>query len=81
VRALYRRKSEDLGRELKMPEVVFLTAYVSQHFTKHLKDMGQEQIYEKPLHDSQLFQIFSNASARITGQTQTTQEEAKAQEP
>jgi CheY-like chemotaxis protein len=40
VRALYRRKSEDLGRELKMPEVVFLTAYVSQHFIKHLKDMG-----------------------------------------
>ena len=42
VRTLYRRKSEDLGRELKMPEVVFLTAYVSQHFIKHLKDMGQE---------------------------------------
>ena len=75
VRALYRRKSEDLGRELKTPEVVFLTAYVSQHFTKHLQEIGLDQIYEKPLHDSQIYQILSNANAKISGKTQITHEE------
>ena len=51
IRALFKAKSTELGRDLSPPHFVFLTAYYSQAFVKHLNQLGQTEIYEKPLHD------------------------------
>ena len=43
---------EDKGVTIESPEYVFLTAYMSIGFRKHLESMGVTKIYEKPLVDS-----------------------------
>jgi len=43
---------KDKGVTLESPEYVFLTAYMSIGFRKHLESMGVTKIYEKPLVDS-----------------------------
>ena len=40
IRALFSAKYTELGRDLRPPHFVFLTAYYSQAFVKHLKELG-----------------------------------------
>ena len=40
IRAIFKAKSAELGRDLHPPDFVFLTAYYSQAFVKHLTQLG-----------------------------------------
>lgn len=54
VKQFYQAKARILaekGVSLVEPEFVFLTAYMSIAFRKHLESKGVTQIYEKPLMD------------------------------
>jgi hypothetical protein len=48
------------GLTLVEPEYVFLTAYMSIQFKKHLQSKGVKKIYEKPLVDRQLLEIINH---------------------
>ena len=60
VKEFYKAKARVLaekGVSLIEPEYVFLTAYMSKTFRKHLESKGVTQIYEKPLLDNELEKI------------------------
>ena len=55
VKQFYKAKARVLaekGVSLIEPEFVFLTAYMSMTFRKHLESKGVTKIYEKPLLDT-----------------------------
>jgi CheY-like chemotaxis protein len=51
---------KDNSNEVKIeePVFVFLTAYMTPAFKKHLADLGVQHIYEKPIQREQLDIIF-----------------------
>jgi CheY-like chemotaxis protein len=49
VKELYAKKQKELGVDLRLPEFIFLTAFMSPAFVKYIGDLGLNQIYEKPL--------------------------------
>ena len=51
IKALFTWKSKQLGVELRLPEFIFLTAFMSPNFENYISDLGRYKIYEKPLHD------------------------------
>ena len=59
MQTLVQRVSERTGNHVRMPEFVFLTAYVSQGLIKHAQERGVAQIYEKPLQDEQIREIIA----------------------
>jgi hypothetical protein len=44
--------------KIEQPVFVFLTAFVTPAFKKHLADLGVQHIYEKPIQKEQLDIIF-----------------------
>lgn len=40
---------KDVGIELQEPQIVFVTAFLSLAFRKHIADLGITNAYEKPL--------------------------------
>lgn len=61
---VYRSTEEELEIKLFMPQIVFLTAYMSSNFTKFLQKKGISQIYEKPLQQNQLVDIIQSVTHR-----------------
>ena len=62
VQSFYDSEKQRLARQgltLVEPEYVFLTAYMSIQFKKHLQSKGVKKIYEKPLVDRQLLEIIN----------------------
>ena len=56
--------AERTGRQIKPPKFVFLTAYVSQWLRKHATEIGISYVYEKPLGDSQIYDILCAAQEK-----------------
>ena len=56
LRAYFEEKKK-IGLKLKLPQFVFLTAYASPSFKNYLKSLGVNEIYEKPLSETQIRSI------------------------
>ena len=63
MKAFYNNIKENQSQiELIEPLFVMLTAFKTPHFEKHIKEIGFNDCYEKPIETEQLFQIFVQAS-------------------
>jgi hypothetical protein len=59
IRAFYGFQQEnDNDIKIEEPVFVFLTAFMTPTFKKHLADLGVQHIYEKPIQKEQLDIIF-----------------------
>ena len=64
IRQIVFRAKERKGRQIEPPKFVFLTAYVTQTLIKHAKESGISYVYEKPLGDSQIYDILCAAQEK-----------------
>jgi hypothetical protein len=59
IRDFYKQKQDnDNDVKLEEPIFVFLTAFMTVAFKKHLASFGVQHIYEKPIQKDQLNMIF-----------------------
>ena len=60
IRQFVQEQNEKSERKIKMPKVVFMTAFKNTHFDKHARSLGITTIFEKPMSLNQLESIFAN---------------------
>ena len=61
VRKLFHEHNASLSVRLELPKFVFLTAFCSQSFKQQLAEQGLLELYEKPLQDSQIYEILEKS--------------------
>ena len=49
VREFYKDWNEQNNMQLDVPEIVFLTAYKTKGFDRHMRDLGVSLVFEKPM--------------------------------
>ena len=61
VRKLFHEHNASLSVRLELPKFVFLTAFFSKSFRQQLEEQGLSDVYEKPLQDSQIYDIMEKS--------------------
>jgi CheY-like chemotaxis protein len=62
IKEFYKIKQSQLPSKfvLRLPTIVFLTAYATTAFRKHVESLGVTQVYEKPIQIEQLVEVLSS---------------------